>query len=398
MTLFQSRSGSLFAEPPVPSYPGQQFGGITSSPAAAMTNDAVWACVRLLAESVSMMPLHAYTMRDGVRVRATTQPKLLTSPAPDMTTQEWVYMMMVSMLLRGNSFTKKLSFDRNGWPTQVYMLPPDGVTTSVDADGKVHYRIQGGEITPGDMMHVRAFPMPGRVEGLSPIRLAASRVLSTMQAAAIFGEDFLSAGGHPSSILSVEKPMTADQAKQAKQSFVASVRNREPALLSGGVTWSAVQINPEESQFLETQKYGASQIARIFGVPAEMIGAPADKSMTYANITQRSLDFLVYSVQPWLTRIEAAISAMLPGNQHVRFDSSELVRMDEQTKATVDELRLRTGSKVINEVRAGIDLPPVPWGNEPYLEAFATASAMTQKQADVGAIGDTQTPNEGEQE
>jgi len=347
-----------------------------------MRNDAVWACVRLLADSVSMMPLGAYTIRQGVRVSAPT-PALLKSPAVGVTTAEWVYMLMVSMLLRGNAFAQEILWDGMGFPKQVVPLNPDQVTLVERKGEPIKWRIGGVELGSDEVTHMRAYAMPGSVLGLSPIRYAASRVLSSMEAADAFGTNFLSGGGHPSSILTTDKSLTPDVALQMKEKFVSSVQNREPAVLSGGIKWESVQISPEESQFLETQKMGVTQIARIFGVPPEMIGATSGNSMNYANVTQRSLDFLVYSVQPWLTRLEAAISAMLPGDQHVRFDTSVLVRMDEMTKANVDKVRLSMGVKTVNEVRAPLDLPPVEWGNEPYLPSLMSASAKELTLADI---------------
>ncbi|MCH9838710.1 phage portal protein [bacterium] len=379
MTLFK-RSGPWTAEPIVPPYPGASpFGGMSTGIDGAMRNDAVWSCVRLLADSVSMMPLGAYTIRQGVRVPAPT-PELIKSPAVGVTTAEWVYMLMVSMLLRGNAFAQEILWDGMGKPKQVVPLNPDQVLPVERKGEPIKWRVGGVELGSDEMTHMRAYPMPGSVLGLSPIRYAASRVLTSMEAAAAFGTNFLSGGGHPSSIISIDKPMTPEQAKKAKESFISAVQNREPAMLSGGVKWESVQISPEESQFLETQKMGVAQIARIFGVPVEMIGGTSGNSMNYANVTQRSLDFLVYSVQPWLTRLETAISAMLPGDLHVRFDTSVLVRMDELTKANVDKARLSMGVKTINEVRVPLDLAPVPWGDEPYLPSLNSSSAMVTVQ------------------
>lgn len=369
MTLFQTRNTGPFPEPIVPAFPGMNvFGGMSVGLDGAMRNDAVWACVRLLAESVAMMPATAYTIRQGVRVPSQSQPELLKSPAYATTFSEWTYMTVVSLLLRGNAFSLIVDRDGQGYAKQVKTLSPDMVQVVESRDEPLKYRVNGTEVAAADMIHIRAFPIPGATQGLSPIKYAAARVLTSMDAASAFGSNFLAGGGHPSSILTTEKPLTADMATQFKEKFLSSVKNREPAVLSGGVKWESVQISPEESQFLETQKYGVTQIARIFGVPPEMIGADSGKgSITYANVTQRSLDFLVYSVQPWLTRLEEAYSALLPGAQHVRFDTSVLVRMDETTKAAVDAVRLKSGVKTINEVRASIDMAPVPWGNEPVV-------------------------------
>lgn len=383
MSLFQRRSGGPFPEPIVNPFPGVSvFGGPAATMASALANDAVWACVRLLAESVSMMPLHAYTIRDGRRVPI-ADPVLLTSPAAFTTSGEWVYQMLVSLLLRGNAYGQVLARDGMGYPTQVEIVDPDTVAWVRKDDKTWGLRVGGVEQDRTDVFHVRAYPVPGQPAGLSPIKYAAARALGLSAAAAAFGEGFFTQGAHPTAVITTDQPLNETQARTLKDRILASIRGREPAVIGGpGIKWAPMQIAPEESQFLETQKLTVTQIARVFGVPAEMIGGEASNSMTYANVTQRAMDFLTYAVQPWLTRLEAAISGLLPAQRHVRFDTSVLVRLDALTQAQVDEIRLNTGVRVVNEVRTAIDAPPVEWGDEPYLPGIKTAAAAAAIKAD----------------
>ncbi|AAT90039.1 hypothetical protein ATY41_02755 [Leifsonia xyli subsp. xyli] len=375
MSLFQKRSNgdSPFPVPPVSPFLGVSlFGGTTSD--QSMRIAGVWACVRLLAETVSMMPLHAFTVRNGVHVPI-TDPPLIQRPAARDTMQDWLYQLMVSMLLRGNGYGQIVAHDRYGYPVQIEILDLERVSMSQDTTGVWTYTVNGVTVDSSTIFHIPAFRMPGNPKGLSPIAYAA-RTLGTVTAAESFGQGFFTDGAHPSSILTTDQPVSEENAQKIKARLVAAVNGREPAVLGAGVKWQAVQVTPEESQFLATQQFGISQIARIFGVPAELIGGGAPgSSITYANVTQRAMDYLTYSVQPWLTRIESAMFPLMPKRQHVRFDTSELVRLDPEAKWRVNAEKLNTASASINEVRADDDAPPVEWGDKPYLPAVKTTAA-----------------------
>jgi HK97 family phage portal protein len=311
----------------------------------------------VLADAVSMMPLGSYTMRGDIRV-PTAPPSLLRQPSADATTGEWIYMILVSLLLRGNLYGRIVGVDSTGKPSQIELLHPDNVSARLGDDGRMHYFVKGVEVPAKSIWHVRAFRMPGSSLGLSPIAYAA-RVINTESAAADFALGYFRDGAHPSAILSADATFSEEQARTIKQRFVASVEGREPAVLSGGLKYDAIQVSPEESQFLATQRYGLTQIARIYGVPPEMIGGEAGNSMTYANVEQRSIDFLTYSVQPWLTRIEAALSALMLGQRHVRFDTSVLTRTDFLTLMQSTAIGIASKQMTPDEARAKRDDPPL---------------------------------------
>ena len=174
-----------------------------------------------------------------------------------------------------------------------------------------------------------------------------------------FSLGFFRDGAHPSALLESDDDMDQDQARVAKERFRAAITGREPAMLSGGLKYVPIQISPNESQFLETQKYGVASIARIFGVPPEMIAGEAGNSMTYANVEQRSIDFLTYSVQPWLARIEAALAQLFPGKRHVKFDTSVLLRTDLKTRIEAGAIGIASRQLMPDEARAWGDLPPL---------------------------------------
>jgi HK97 family phage portal protein len=126
------------------------------------------------------------------------------------------------------------------------------------------------------------------------------------------------------------------------------------------VKYSQIQVSPEESQFLKTQEFSVQQVCRIYGVPPEMIGADSGNSLTYANVEQRDLSLLKYTVGPWVTRLETAISALLPTGQHAKFNTAGLLRTDLTSRYASYAIGLSNGFLTVDEVRDLEDRAPLP--------------------------------------
>lgn len=357
----ERRDSHFFPEPPIPPYPGADVYGraaIGARPDLALQVPTVWACVNLLANSVAMLPMHAYRMvPDGGIIRI-DDPPLLQQPAARTTQSEWLHMLMVSLLLRGNAYGVITARDSRGVPTQIELQNPDQVSVRVDVKGNVSYWLSGKQVDNDDMWHVRGLTIPGDKIGLSPISYAAA-VIGLDLNARRFASDFLASGGVPKGILSADTIVNQNQAQLIKERFMAASTRREVAVLGSGLKYQQIQIAPEESQFLQAQEATVSQIARYFGVPASMVGGNEGGSMTYANVEQRSLDFLTYAVSPWLRRIEDAMYKLLPGKQLVKFDVSALLRTDAETQAKVAVQLIAGRVKAPSEVRRELDLPPL---------------------------------------
>jgi len=360
------RLTSTFPEPVVPPFRGANVTGssysATASPDEALCVPTVWACVGLIANAVSMLPLDAYRRTADVPVKLPELP-LLQQPFADMTQAEWMHMLLVSLLLRGNGIGRILSRDKNMQiPTSMQLLNPDRVRIKMGDGGKLSYTLtDNGKDIPipfEDVWHVRGMTMPGARVGLSPIAYAAA-TLGVDLAARQFAADFFAGGGLPKAVLESDQPINQEQSRTIKDRLLAATMRREPAVLGAGLKYTKISVNPEESQFLLTHHMTVSEVARFFHVPAGMVGGSEGGSMTYANVEQRSLDFLVHCVQPWLQRIEQAISALLPASTYVRFDTSVLLRTDAETQAKVAVQHLAGKVLTPTEVRASLNLPPM---------------------------------------
>jgi len=397
--LKRSEIRSWAVEPIASPFPGTSvYGPSAGAPSidSAMQVSAVWACVRLLADTVSMMPLTAYTYRDGIRTPI-PDPPLLVQPSADSSMPDFMYQLMVSALLRGNTYGRIVRRDQLGYPMQIELASPDSVSMRVDRQtGKNAYIFGGVQIANEDVFHFKAYRFPGANQGLSPIQYA-RRSVATDLAVSDFAYGFFRDGAHPSSVLSTDQPINQEQALTIKERFLSAVKGREPAILGAGIKYQQIQISPEESQFLATQKYGTAEIARVFGVPPEMIAAEAGNSMTYANVEQRSIDFLTYSVQSWLTRIEAAFRPLLPGAKHARFDTSVLLRTDLETRMKATAIGIASKQLTPDEARAMNDLPPLTDDQKNILSLVPldVSPGGTAKAVSVTPIPEGTTPTEG---
>jgi HK97 family phage portal protein len=240
----------------------------------------------------------------------------------------------------------------------VELLAPERV--GVQVDGRVIWRIDGQEVDPASIWHVKAFTAPGQVLGLSPIAHA-RQAIGLGIAAERYAARFFGDGGLPAGVLSTDQGLSPERAAQVKAQWKDRYRdgNREIAVLGNGAKFQAVSVAPEEAQFLESSRANVATIARYFGVQPELIGGESGGSLTYANVEQRALDFLTFGLRPWLVRLETALSALLSSTTTVKFNAAALVRTDLLTRYQAHESAIRAGWKLRSEVRELEDLPPI---------------------------------------
>jgi HK97 family phage portal protein len=333
------------------------YAAVPVTPSSAMQHSAVWASVNLIAGNISTLPLAAY--RRGERDPLPDLPPVLRTPAAGWSLPDFLYATLQSLLIRGNAYG--LIVDRAGaglLPSQVELLAPERV--GVQVDNRVIWRIDGQEVDPASIWHVKAFTAPGQVLGLTPIGHA-RQAIGLGIAAERYGARFFGDGGLPAGVISTDQGLSEERAAQVKAQWRDRYRdgNREIAVLGNGARFQAVSIAPEEAQFLETTRANVATIARYFGVQPELIGGESGGSLTYANVEQRALDFLTFGLRPWLVRLEVALSALLSSTTTVKFNAAALVRTDLLTRYQAHESAIRAGWKLRSEVRELEDLAPV---------------------------------------
>jgi HK97 family phage portal protein len=332
------------------------YSAVPVTPSSAMQHSAVWASVNLIAGSISTLPLAAY--RRGERDPLPDLPPILRAPSAGWSLPDFLYATLQSLLVRGNAYG--LIVDRASaglLPAQVELLAPDRV--GVETSSRIIWRIDGQEVDPASIWHVKAFTAPGNVLGLSPIAHARQAVglgiAAERYAARFFGESAI-----PSGVLTSDQDIKQERADQLKARWrEAHAGHRDIAVLGNGARFQAVTIPPEEAQFLESSRANVATIARYFGVQPELIGGESGGSLTYANVEQRALEFLTFGLRPWLVRLEVALSALLSSTTTVKFNAAALVRTDLLTRYQAHESAIRAGWKLRSEVRELEDLPPI---------------------------------------
>lgn len=364
--------------------------GVAVTDATALQLAAYYACVRLLADSIASLPWDSYRKRGVVREPVEPQPSLLRDPHPDLTLFDWKHVMVVSLAMRGNFYGQVVERDRLEYPTVIQPLHPDMVR--LDRDPQTYDKrvwINGNRYPIADLFHIRAFTLPGQLEGLSPISMA-RQTLGLGLAAEQFGARWFRDGAAASSVLETEQSLTDDQVLRVQQVWVQSHGGRRrPAVLSGGFTWKPITITPEESQFLETRKFQTAEVARFFGIPPHMIGDVERSTSWGTGIEQQGIGFVTYTLAPWLNRIEAAFNRVTPLGQFVKFNVSALLRGDVKSRYEAYRTAIEWGFTNRDEVRALEDLPPIPGGlGRQFIQPLNFGPLRADLAADGSGFGD----------
>lgn len=345
--VFRDRFGSSASPVPV------GWGGSLAVP-------AVWAAVRLRANLLASCPVDVYRRRPNGTTEQVPTPAVLETPAAGQDITSWLHASQVSLDLRGNAYGKVLEWDpRTFLPAQIELLHPDDVVVR-EYEGAWRYYVNGALQETRDIWHERCNDTPGSPVGASPIAMAA-RSLGIQLAAEQFGADFFRDGAHPTALLTSEDELVGDAATVAKRRFMDVIGGkREPLVLGKNWKYQPLSVAPSESQFLELMQFGVEQVARLFDLPAEMIGgASSGSSVTYANVEQKSQDFLAYRFGTVVGRRERALSRLTPRGQFVKINTASLLRTDLMTQYKSFELGLKNKFLGLDEVRQLLDRPPM---------------------------------------
>jgi HK97 family phage portal protein len=345
----------------------------------ALGVSTVLACTSLLADSVATMPLKV--VRDG---KVIPTPPVLADPDPTESTQfETIHSIVISLALHGNAYVH-IERDSSGAPIGLTPLHPYQVNVMPDKQytGR-QYLYLGNEIPREDMLHIRWYTSPQSLTGISPL-LQQRTMIGLNLAVDKYLAQWYGEGGTPSGVLSTDKSLTSEAAKNLRETWEASTRkHRRPAVLSDGLKWQAVQQSAVDMEFNDTRAAIISEVARIFRVPGYLLGIKGD-GQTYQNVELASLSFLTYTLQPWLTRLEIAFSKILEPGTQARFDPSSLLRLDASTKANVSRTLIGSGQRTSNEMRLLDGYEPYAGGDR-FIQVFPGAGV------DPAAIGQDST-------
>jgi HK97 family phage portal protein len=330
-------------------------GPVNVTPSTGLSVPALYRCVNLISDSIASLPLVAY--RQGNRV--SPQPAILAMPDRTMTRMDMIASTVMSLLIDGNAYWLLGDRDELGYPRQAVLLAPDAVQIKTSSNGAViNYHVSGQTYEPDEILHIRGLAYPGSVRGLSVIEHH-RRTLGLAIAGEETASELYNAGGLPVGVLEVDADITKDEADALKQGWIASNggRNRVPAVLGSGIQYRPLSFSATDLEMLASRRYSAQQVCTVFGVPPHMVGVAMDgTAMTYSNVTQDSIQFVRYTLRPWLSRVEQALSTLLPRGQNARFILDDMLRADTATRYAAYETGIRAGFLTAEEVRSMEDL------------------------------------------
>ncbi len=339
---------------------GSSYGGTVD---AALKNAASWACIDVIADAYSRTPFDAVRKVGEQRVPLDPAPRVVAEPSGVVSSDVWLTQVATSILTDGNAFGQIVAYGRDGFPTQIEMLAPSEVTERRLVDGVPTVKVSGKDealFPAGPIWHVPGrMVLAGSPFGLSPITYAA-RTIGTTLAVEDFSNRFFTDGGHPTWLIRTATDPGEDRAKAMKERFVRAIKgSREPLVVGGVDGVERLSIPPGETQFLDLARFCIEQACRFWRVPPGMVYlAMSGQNITYANVTQNDLQLLKYTLEGYYRRIEGAWSRCLPRPQVVKANRDAVLAPDPKTRAEVNEIRLRSRTVTVNEVRAKDDLPP----------------------------------------
>ena len=348
----------------------QTWAGTSVSINNATQIGAVYACTRLLADTISSLPVDTFIRRDGNRLPFRPRPAWVYEPeGPGSSRVEYFKQVVVSMLLSHGAVIQVV---RGGNGDVVALQPLDPTRVMVRRNPQTRGRefvIDGKTVLPGDqVLYICEMRKPGSVMGTSRIE-EVKNTLGLAKALDEFASRYFSNGANAGGIIEFPGNLTQEQAKDVVEAFEAGHKglrkSHKPGVLSGGAKFQKIGSDAEQAQMLESRQFAVEEIARVFRVPPSMIGLNTPGAMSYASVEHNAIQFVRYSLTPLITAIEEAHNRLLTGDAFMRVNMDGLLRGDSATQAQVFSTAMQAGYMSVNDVRGLMDMRPVDGGDLP---------------------------------
>jgi HK97 family phage portal protein len=347
---FEERSSGII--PP----PRSATSGVTTNDALSLAS--VYRSVSIIATAMKQLGIHVY--RDDAEVTPT--PLVIRQPDIKMTREVWMEQTINSMALSGNAYWL-IGRNGRGETVNLEVLNPFDMMIQTDDYGNALYYMYRGTVKYelSQVQHLAMMRVPGNVYGLGPIQAAQKELLNardTRDYASVWFTD----SGIPNGVLKSDQMLSPDQAAAAKDAWnlTAGAKNGV-AVLGNGLNYQPMYLNPRDAMFIEAQGFNIQTIARLFGVPANMLLAPVGDgaSMTYQNMEQEQMGFVRYTLSQYIVEIESALSHLMTRGTMVKINVDSLLRSDTLTRYQAHAIAIASGWMTVDEVRAIEDLPTV---------------------------------------
>lgn len=316
--------------------------------------------------------------------------------------------LVVHLLAWGNAYIVKIPNQARTRVVGLDLLAPNRVQprwtrkTAANPAGKEFVVLSDDGVsiaTPADVIHIRAMGQD-LLQGISPIG-AARQALGLAVAAEEYGARLFGSGNLMAGILQTDQRLDEPSAARLRERWKAKLRGLDSAydvaVLDSGAKWQPIGIPPQDSQFIQSREFAVTEVARLYGIPPHML-AQVEKSTSWGTgIEQQSIGFNIYTLRPWLTRIEQSLSnELMPRNVNCRFDVSELLRGDMRAEIEAHQTAVLSGQETPNEARHARGLPPVPDGDQLFFPTnYSTMKAIVSPPEEPPASAPEDAPDPG---
>lgn len=348
---------------------GTTESGVQVDQSNSMKLNAFYACVLLISDTISTLPVDCYIRRDGDRFPFRPQPAWVQKPDVELLRSEHYQQALVSLLLDGNAFIR-IFRDSNGDVANLVVLDPSRVEVKrMNETREIYYVINEDYARPipkSEMLHITEIRKAGETRGVSRVSELRDN-LGLAVALQNFASRFFAQGAITQGVIESPNNLTAEQAKSLADGYNLQHKGYQKAhkvgILSGGAIFKRTGVNPDEAQMLDSQKFAVEQIARIFRVPPHMIGITTAGSMSYNSVEQQNINFVQHTLRSYIAKLEEAYSQLLPQGAFLRFNIDGLLRGDFQTRMQGYSIGAQAGFLSTNDIRRLEDLRPVDGGD-----------------------------------
>ena len=327
--------------------------------------EAVYACVRLISDSISTLPVDTYIRVGAERKAFRPRPTWLDLPETGVTRTEHFQQVLVSLLLNGNSFTRILRDDQG--IVGLVVLNPELVECSRDQVTRRPIFVYDNRdvISADDMIHITEMRLPGELRGRSKIDLIKEN-LGLAKALEEFAARFFGQGSAASGIIEFPGNLTREQAKDLVNGFEEGHkglrRSHRPGILFGGAKFTKTTVDNDSAQFLESRRFAIEEIGRIFRCPPSLLGVTTAGAMSYASVEQNGIHFVQHTLRPYISKIEDGYQKLLDSRAFLKFNVDGLLRGDQASRYAAFSTGLQSGFLSINDIHRIEDMPPVEGG------------------------------------
>ena len=333
--------------------------------------NSVWACVSLIADTISALPVDTFIRRDGIAYPYRPRPAWVAQPDAMINPNSFWQQTMISLLLDGNAFIRIFRDPITGQILSMMVLNPMKVSVSRKANGTKRYTYtgeDGKDLSSDDMLHITgSILMPGDIRAKSTVDTLKENLGLSMSLES-FAARFFGQGTQVGGVIEYPGALTAEQAENLGKSFDRMHKGYRKAhktgILSGGATFKPTQVANDQAQMLDSRRLAVEDVARIFRVPSNMIGLAERGAQSYNSNEQNAISFVTHTLRPWIAKLEDAFSQLLPDNTYMQFSTDDLLRGDYATRIEGYSKMLQNGVFSVNEVRRKENMRPLDGGDD----------------------------------